>query len=117
MWVSDSRDPEQSMTFDDRDLDGGQDYVLPSVETTMMFRPCATSTVRMKLQSRRSPGARRAGVCGLPGRDAWPEWNAKEMRAAVEYLQNAAAVTESAASRSTASVIARADSDGGRRQQ
>ena len=29
---------------------------------------------------------RRDGVCGLPERDAWPEWNASEMRAAVECL-------------------------------
>ena len=35
---------------------------------------------------------------GLPVRDDWPAWNAAEMKAAVEYLQEAVAgLTESAA--------------------
>ena len=104
------------MTVDDRDLDGGQDYVLPSVETTMMFLALCDQYGSHKAAIAAVARGRRAGVCGLPERDAWPEWNAEEMRAAVEYLQNAAAVTESAVSRPTASVIAQADSDGGRRQ-
>ena len=38
---------------------------------------------------------RRAGVAGLPVRDEWPAWNATEMRAAVEYREEAgAAVSE-----------------------
>ena len=42
-----------------------------------------------------------AGGCayrGLPCRDDWPAWNAAEMRAAVDYLEQAgAAATESGA--------------------
>ena len=41
---------------------------------------------------------RRAGVPGLPCRDDWPASNAAEMRAAVDYLEQAgAAATESGA--------------------
>ena len=105
------------MTVDDRDLDDGQDHALPSVDTTMMFLSLCDQYGSHEAAIAAVARGRRAGVCGLPERDAWPEWDAEEMRAAVEYLQNAAAVRESAASRPTASVIAQADSDGGRRQQ
>ena len=43
-------------------------------------------------------GAGGRGVPGLPCRDDWPAWNAAEMRAAVDYLEQAgAAATESGA--------------------
>ena len=81
-----------SMQVDDRDVDIGQDDALPSVETTMRF---------LALCDRYgSPEAAGAGVPGFPDRREWPVWTAAQMRAAVEYFQEAgAAVTESGAAR------------------
>ena len=75
------------MKVEDRDVDIEPDDTLPSVETTMRFAAVAAIA-----------GGRRTGGPGLPVRDDWPAWNAVEMRAAVEYLQESGAgLTESAA--------------------
>ena len=90
------------MRFDERDADVGQDDALPSVEMTMMFltlcdRLCDRYGSHEAAVAAVSRG-RRAGVSGLPDRHDWPEWTASQMRAAVEYLQEADCnVTESGA--------------------
>ena len=86
-----------SMQVDDRDVDIGQDDVLPSVETTLRFLALCHRYGSPEWRWPRLPGA---GVPGLPDRREWPKWTAARMRAAVEYLQDAGApVTESGAAR------------------
>ena len=74
------------MTVDEHDIDAGQDDELPSVETTMRFLVLCDRYGSHEEVVAAGARGRRDGVCGLPERDAWPEWNASEMRAAVEYL-------------------------------
>ena len=79
-----------SCRVDDRDIDIGQGDALPSIETTMRFLALC-DLVRL---------ARGRGVPGLLDRGEWSGWTAAQMRAAVEYLQEAgAAVTESGVAR------------------
>ena len=86
------------MQADEPDTGMRHDDTLPSVETTMLFL-----AVCERYDSEASAVAavvrgRRAGVPGLPCRDDWPAWNAAEMGAAVDYLEQAgAAATESGA--------------------
>ena len=70
------------MQVDDRDVDIGQDDALPSVETTMRF---------LALCDRYgSPEAAACRPCrGSPTGREWPVWTAAQMRAAVEYFQEA----------------------------
>ena len=83
------RNPVLSMRVDSHDVDAGQDDALPSVEMTMRFLAlCDRHGSQEEVVAAVARG-RRDGVCGLPERDAWPEWNASEMRAAVEYLHQA----------------------------
>ena len=85
------------MRAEDRDDDIEPDDMLPSVEMTMRFLALSDPYVRRKLPSPRLARRRRSGVPGLPVRDDCPAWNAPEMKAAVEYLQEAGAgLTESA---------------------
>ena len=85
------------MRVDGRGVHGGQEHALPSVEMTRRFLAlcdrCGSDRDAVAVVAR----GRRAGVSGLPERDDWTQWNATEMRAAVDYLQGSAAVTESAA--------------------
>ena len=88
------------MGFDERDAAGGQDDALPSVETTMMFLALCDRYGSHEAAVAAVSRGRRAGVSGLPDRHDWPEWTAAQMRAAVEYLQEADCnVTESGAPR------------------
>lgn len=91
------------MQSEGRDIDAGQDDALPSVETTRRFLALCDRYGSHQEAVAAVVLGRRAGVCGLPERDAWPEWNAAEMRAAVEYLQQSAAAARAGASRPTAS--------------
>ena len=94
------RHRELSMQVDDRVVDVGQDDALPSVETTMMFLALCDRYGSHEAAVAAVSRGRRAGVAGLPARDDWPEWTAAQMRAAVEYLQEADCdVTESGAPR------------------
>ena len=84
------------MGFDERDAAVGQDDALPSVETTMMFLALCDRYGSHEAAVAAVSRGRRAGVSGLPDRHDWPEWTAGQMRAAVEYLQEADCdVTES----------------------
>ena len=88
------------MRFDERDADVGQDDALPSVEMTMMFLALCERYGSHEAAVAAVSRGRRAGVSGLPHRHDWPEWTAAQMRAAVEYLQEADCnVTESGAPR------------------
>ena len=84
------------MTLDDRDGDVGRDDALPSVETTMKFLALCERYGSHEAAVAAIVRGRRAGVAGLPVCDEWPAWNAGEMRAALEYLEQAGtAVSES----------------------
>ncbi len=85
---------EVSMQSEDRDIDDGPDDALPSVETTRRFLALCDRFGSHQEAVAAVVLGRRAGVYGLPERDAWPEWNAAEMRAAVKYLQQTAAGPE-----------------------
>ena len=100
------------MQSEDRDIDAGQDDALPSVETTRRFLALCDRYGSHHEAVAAVLLGRRAGVYGLPERDAWPEWNAAEMRAAVEYLQQTAAAARPGASRSTAPRTLRPAPDG-----
>ena len=80
------------MPGDDRDVDGGQGDALPSVETTMQFLALCDRYGSPEAAVVAVARGRRAGVPGLPERGDWPAWTAVQMRAAVEYLQEARAV-------------------------
>ena len=88
------------MGFDERDAAVGQDDALPSVETTMMFLALCDRYGSHEAAVAAVSRGRRAEVSSLPDRHDWPEWTAAQMRAAVEYLQEADCdVTESGAPR------------------
>ena len=104
------------MQSEDREIDAGQDDALPSVETTRRFLALCDGYGSHQEAVAAVVRGRRAGVYGLPERDAWPEWNAAEMRAAVEYLQQTAAAGPGA-SRPTAPRPVRPAPDGVRWQE
>ena len=83
------------MTVDGREVDGGQDESLPSVEMTGRFLALCDRYGSDRGAVAVVARARRAGVSGLPERDDWTQWNAAEMRSAVDYLQDSAAIAES----------------------
>ena len=60
---------------------------LPSVAMTARFLGLCDAFGAEKLAVRIVRIGRTSGVAGLPATDNWPEWDAKEMRAAVEYLE------------------------------
>ena len=70
---------------------------LPSVAITAANLPSGAMTARFltlcdaygaeRLAVSIVRAGRTAGVAGLPATDDWAEWNAKQMRAAVEYLE------------------------------
>ena len=61
---------------------------LPSVAMTARFLALCDAYGAQRLAVRIVAADRTAGVAGLPATDNWPEWNANEMRAAVEYLEH-----------------------------
>ena len=85
------------MTVDGREVHGGQENAVPSVEMTRRFLVlcdrCGSDRDAVAVVA---PG-RQADVSGLPERDDWTQWDGTEMRAVVDYPQGSAAVTESAA--------------------
>ena len=86
------------MRVEDRNVDIEPDDTLPSVEITMRFMALCDRYGSEEAAVAAIARGRRTGVPGLAVRDDWPAWNAAEMRAAVEYLQEAGAgLTESAA--------------------
>ena len=68
-------------------VDIGHDDSLPSVDTTMRFLALCDRHGSHDAAVAAVARGRRAGVSGLPDGRAWPEWNAAQMHAAVEYLE------------------------------
>ena len=60
---------------------------LPSVALTMRFLALCQVYGSERLAVRVVASGRNAGVAGLPATDEWTEWDADEMRAAVNYLE------------------------------
>ena len=60
---------------------------LPSVALTTKFLSLSQQYGAERLAVKIVAAGRAAGVTGLPESDDWMQWNAHEMRAAVEYLQ------------------------------
>lgn len=60
---------------------------LPSVAMTARFLALCDHYGAQRLAIRIVATGRAAGVERLPQHDEWPQWNAGEMRAAVEYLE------------------------------
>ena len=60
---------------------------LPSVAITARFLDLCKHYGAERLAVRIVAAGRTAGVAGLPQHDEWADWNAGEMRAAVEYLE------------------------------
>ncbi len=86
------------MQADQPDTGMRQDDTLPSVETTMLFLALCERYGSEASAVAAVVRGRRARVAGLPCRNDWPAWNAAEMRAAVDYLeQTGAAASESGA--------------------
>ena len=61
---------------------------LPSVAMTARFLALCDAYGSQQLAIRIVAAGRTSGVAGLPGTNDWPEWNACEMRAAVEHLEH-----------------------------
>ena len=86
------------MQTDEPDTGMRRHDTLRSVETTMRFLALCERHGSEASAVAAVVRGRRAGVPGLPQRDEWPAWNAAEMRAAVDYLEQAGvAATESGA--------------------
>ncbi len=84
------------MQADEPDTGMRHDDTLPSVETTMRFLALCERYGSEESAVAAVARGRRAGGPRLPYRNHWPAWNAAEMRAAVDYLEQApAAATES----------------------
>ena len=60
---------------------------LPSVALTTRFLALCRDYGSQRLVVRLVTSGRNAGVSGLPVADDWTAWDADEMRAAVEHLQ------------------------------
>ncbi len=60
---------------------------LPSVALTQRFLALCQEPGSQRLAVRMVAFGRSAGVSGLPKSDDWTAWDAEEMRAAVEYLE------------------------------
>lgn len=60
---------------------------LPSVAMTDRFLALCKHYGAQRLTIRIVAAGRNAGVDGLPQHDEWAEWNSREMRAAVDYLE------------------------------
>jgi hypothetical protein len=60
---------------------------LPSVAITARFLALCNHYGAEQLAIHIVAAGRTAGVEGLPQNDDWAQWNASEMRAAVEYLE------------------------------
>lgn len=60
---------------------------LPSVAMTARFLALCDRYGAQRLAIHIVASGRSAGVPGLPQHNEWAEWNAGEMRAAVEYLE------------------------------
>ena len=60
---------------------------LPSVPLTQRFLAQCQYHGSQRLAVRLVAVGRSTGVPGLPPGDDWTAWNAEEMRAAVEYLE------------------------------
>ena len=87
------------MQADEPDTGMRHDDTLPSVETTMHFLALCERYGSEASAVAAVARGRRAGVPGLPCRGDWAAWNAAEMRAAVDYIEQAgAAASESGAS-------------------
>ena len=61
---------------------------LPSVALTQRFLTLCEDYGSQRLAVRMIASGRNAGVSGLPATDDWTEWDADQMRAAVDYLQH-----------------------------
>ncbi len=60
---------------------------LPSVALTQRFLALCRDHGSQRLAVRMVAVGRSTGVPGLPESDDWTAWDAEEMRAAVEYLE------------------------------
>ena len=60
---------------------------LPSVALTMRFLALCQDYGSERLAVRVVASGRNTGAAGLPATDDWTEWDADEMRAAVDYLE------------------------------
>ena len=60
---------------------------LPSVALTQRFLVLCQELGSQRLAVRMVAVGRSTGVSGLPKSDDWTAWDAEEMRAAVEYLE------------------------------
>ena len=60
---------------------------LPSVALTQRFLALCQYYGSQRLAVRLVAVGRSTGVSGLPAGDDWTAWDAEEMRAAVEYLE------------------------------
>ena len=60
---------------------------LPSVAMTARFLALCDHYGAERLAIRIVATGRNTGVDRLPQHDNWPDWNSREMRAAVEYLE------------------------------
>ena len=60
---------------------------LPSVALTQRFLALCEHHGSQRLAVRLVAVGRSTGVSGLPAGDDWTAWNAEEMRAVVEYLE------------------------------
>ena len=60
---------------------------LPSVALTQRFLALCQQQGSQRLAVGMVAVGRSTGVSGLPESDDWTEWDAEEMRAAVEYLE------------------------------
>ena len=60
---------------------------LPSVALTRRFLALSEQHGSQRLAVRLVAAGRNNGVSGLPGGDDWTAWDAEQMRAAVDYLE------------------------------
>ena len=61
---------------------------LPSVAMTARFLALCDAYGSQQLAIHIVAAGRTSGVAGLPATNDWPEWDACEMRAAVEHLEH-----------------------------